>query len=283
MGTSGAYGGSGGAWNGAQRELDDLLSGGGTTPADVLAPAAGALDWDDGTSGGEDDGQGGGQSPPIPLAGTDVAPITIRARAGRGGGAAVAGGGARRGGGARTGLGVGGRGGRRSRQRAARLGAGVAAAGYAVRAGDAATLRRLGLDLAELAGLSPSQQAQRIIDVVVGTATSIADAEIARATSSMIIALLEADAEPTPVEVVRIFAAEYVYEICLTELGSHMRDGTRDGAASVVPEDDMRELIEARVASLQIEGDSIEADALESTIDDVLEFTRRVIHERPGE
>jgi hypothetical protein len=279
VGTSGAYTGSGGAWSGAQRKLDDLLAGDDATAADVLAPAAGALDWDDGTSAGGDDGEEGAASAPLPLAGTGVAPIRIRTRGrGGGGGAPAAGGGARAGG--RTGRA---RGVRRSRQRAARLGAGVAAAGYALRARDVAGLRQLGLDLTELAGLSPAQQAQRIIDVVVGTAASIADVEIARATSNMIIALLEAETEPTPTEVVRIFAVEYVFQICLTELGAEMRDGVRDGAASVVTEDEMRELIEARVASLQIEGDAVEADALEAAIDSVLEFTRRVIYERPGE
>lgn len=279
MGTSGAYGGSGGAWNDARRELTDLLSGGNAAPADVLAPAAGALDWDDGTSSTEH-GESATDSP-LPLAGTGVAPIRIRTRGGSGGGGPAGGGGVRQGG--ASGVRGGRTGGGRSRQRAARIGAGAAAAGFALRAGDGAALQRFGLTLAELTGLSPTQQAQRIIDVIVGTATSIPDAEIARATSNMIIALLEADDEPAPVEVVRVFAVEYVFQICLTELGAAMRDGSRDGAASVVAEDDMRELIEACVASIQIEGDSIETDALESAVDDVLEVTRRVIFERPGE
>jgi hypothetical protein len=272
MGTSGAYTGSGGAWNGARRELDDLLSGGGATANDVLAPAAGAIDWDDDSSGETE-----AQSPEIPLRGSGVAPIRIRTRSGAGGGGGGAG--LRRGAGVRTG---GGRGTGRSRQRAARVGAGAAAAGYALRAGDAAALRRLGLDLAELATLSPRQQAQRIIDVIAGAAASIADGEIARATSSMIIRLLEAETPPAPVEIVSVFATEYVFEIVVTELGSEMRDGSRDGAATQVTEADLHDVIEARVASLEIEGDSVDAEALEAAIDDVLQFTRRVMFERPG-
>lgn len=281
MGTSDSYEGSGGAWNGAQRDLGDLLSGGETTPADVCGDAAGALDWGGNADGADNADIGnagdGNESPQIPFAGTEIAPIRIGTRGGGGGG-----GGARPGGGRRTATsGTGGGG--RSRRRAASTGARVAAAGYALRAGDAAALLRLGLDLAQLAGLSPTQQAQRIIDVIVGATTSIEDAEVARASASMIIELLERVAEPTPEEVVRIFAIEYVYEIFLTELGLEMRDGTRDGAASVVTEDDIHDLIEARVASLAIEGDSVDAGALEAALDDVLEFTRRIIYERPGE
>jgi hypothetical protein len=68
----------------------------------------------------------------------------------------------------------------------------------------------------------------------------------------------------------------------MTELGAKMRDGTRDGAAAVVTEDEIHDLIEARVASLQIEGNSVNAQDLEAALDDVLEFTRRIIHERPN-
>lgn len=286
MGTSGAYGGSGGAWNGVRRELADLLTGGGVSADDVLAPAAGAIDWDDDAgeapgvdAAGADDRPGSGE---IPLVGTHVAPIRVRSRGGRGGGAGAGGDG---GGPRRHGTGGGSRGGgtTRSRQRAARVGASVAAAGYALRAGDAAGLRRLGLDLAELITLSPRQQARRILDVLTGAATTIADGEVTKATSTMIIQLLDADTPPTAAETVAVFATEYVYEIVLTELGSEMRDGSRDGGGTLVAEDDLHDVIAARVASLRIEGDSVEADALEGAISDVLEFTRRVMFERPGE
>jgi hypothetical protein len=280
VGTSGSYSGSGGAWNGARKELGDLLSGGGATADDVLAPAAGAIDWDDAAGEGAEadppegtpDAPGSGQ---VPLRGTSVAPIRIGGRGGRGGGT---GGGTRHGsgagGGRRSGTG-------RSRQRAARVGAGVAA-GYALRSGDAAALRRLGLDLAALVTLSPRQQAQRIIDTLAGTAATLADGEVNRAASTMIIWLLEADAPPTAAETVSFFATECVYQIMLTELGSEMRDGSRDGAATVVPEDELRGVIEARVAGLKIEGDSVDADELEGAISEVLEFTRRVLFERPA-
>jgi hypothetical protein len=284
MGTSDSYSGSGGAWNGARRELDDLLTGGGATADDVLGPAAGAIEWTDGAEGGGDGEEPGAEASrepgtgDIPLQGTTVRPIRIRSRGGTGGGAGgrgtgggVASGGGRRGGG--TG---------RSRQRAARVGAGVAAAGYALRAGDAATLRRLGLDLAELARLSPRQQAQRIIDVLAGTTATLADGEVARASSTMIIWLLEAEAPPSAGDTVRKFATECVYEIMLTELGGELRDGSRDGATTVAPEDDLHDTIEARVASLRIEGDAVDAEALEAAISEVLEFTRRVLFERPA-
>jgi hypothetical protein len=283
MGTSDSYGGSGGAWNGARRELDDLLTGGGATADDVLGPAAGAIDWADGAEDAGDGDELGADAPrepgsgDIPLQGTTVQPIRVRSRGGTGGGAGDRGTG---GGGRASGRRGGGTG--RSRQRAASVGAGVAAAGYALRAGDAATLRRLGLDLAELARLSPRQQAQRIIDVLAGTAATLADGEVARASSTMIIWLLEADAPPSSAHTVRKFATECVYEIMLTELGGELRDGSRDGAATVAPEDDLHDTIEARVASLRIEGDAVDAEALESAISEVLEFTRRVLFERPA-
>lgn len=277
MGTSGSYSGSGGAWNGARGELSDLLSGGDATVADVLAPAAGAISWEQSAEGAGEVGEAVGVGA-IPLRGTAATPIRIRSPRGRGGGVGGAGGGAPRagGGGSRSG------GSGRSRQRAARIGAGVAAAGYALRTGNAAALRRLGLDLAALAGLPPSQQAQRIIETLAGPASTIEDGEIAAAASTMIIRLLEADTPPAAAEAVAIFATEYVYEIMLTELGSQMRDGSRDGAATLVTEDELHSVIEARVGSLAMEGDSIEADALESAIDRVLEFTRRVLFERPA-
>lgn len=279
MGTSGSYGGSGGAWNGAKQELGDLLSGGGASADDVLAPAAGAIDWDDGLDAGSGaDSTAAPGSGEIPLRGTPVAPIRISGGRGHGGGGGGVGGASGQGSG-------GGRrrsGGGRSRQGAARVGAGVAAAGYAVRNRDAAALQRLGLDLATLVTLSPRQQAHRIIDALAGTAVTIADGEITRASSSMIIWLLEAEVTPTAAETVAFFATETVYQIMLTELGSEMRDGSRDGAATVVTEDELHDVIEARVASLKIEGDSVDADALDGAISEVLEFTRRVLFERPA-
>jgi hypothetical protein len=289
MGTSGSYGGSGGAWNGARQELGDLLSGGGASADDVLGPAAGAIDWDEGADAGDgadvqaQPSDGTPEAPgvgEIPLRGTAATPIRIAGGRGRGSG----GGGAAGGGGARQGSGGRGRGGgtRRSRKRAASVGASVAAAGYALRSGDAQVLRKLGLDLAALVTLSPRQQAQRIIDALAGAAATIADGEIARASSSMIIWLLEADAPPTAAETVAFFATETVYQIMLSELGSEMRDGSRDGAGTIVTEDEIHDVIEARVASLKIEGDSVDADALEGAIGEVLEFTRRVLFERPA-
>jgi hypothetical protein len=286
MGTSDGYKGSGGAWNGAQNGLDDLLSGGNATLVDVCGDAAGALGWDAGDTPSPAEGDGADGAPgagegPIPFIGAGVTPIRIDARGGGGGGGPI-GGGARRAGG-RQGGGSGGGGTTRSRQRAARAGARVAAAGYALRAGDAAGLRALGLDLAALAGLSPARQAQRIVDVIVGTASTFQDAEIARASATTIIRLLESAVDPSPAETLRIFATEYVYEAFLTEFGAPMRDGSHDGGAGVVTENDIHDLIEARVASLQIEGTSVNANDLEATLNDVLEFTRRIIHERPNE
>jgi hypothetical protein len=283
MGTSDGYGGSGGAWNGAQNELDDFLSGGNASAADVCGDAAGALGWDAGNAADAPEANGDGAAPgpgegPIPLAGTQVQPIRIGGRGGGGGG----GGGAPVADGRRRGGGGGG-GGTRSRQRAARTGARIAAAGYALRAGDAAALRALGLELADLTGLSPAQQAQRIVDVIVGASSTIQDAEIAHASATMIIRILEREIDPAPAEVLRIFAAEYVYEVFMTELGAEMRGGTRDVAVAVVTEDEIHDLIEARVASLQIEGTSVNAQDLEAALNDVLEFTRRIIHERPNQ
>ncbi len=280
MGTSGAYGGSGGGWNPARRELHDLLTGGEGSLDDVAAPAAGALGWDEADGEVLADGDDAAQpGVPIPLVGTSVRPIRIRSR---GGGGGVPGAGDGRGAGARRGRAHGG-GTSRSRRSAARIGGNVAAAGYALRAGDAAALRRLGLDLAVLATLSPRRQAQRILQVLAGPAATIADGEMSRAAASMIIALLEADTAPTPAETVALFATEYVFEVMLTELGSEMRDGTRDGAATITPEQQLHDLIEARVASLRLDGDSVEAAALEAAIFDILEFTRRVMVERPNQ
>jgi hypothetical protein len=91
-----------------------------------------------------------------------------------------------------------------------------------------------------------------------------------------------AETPPSAAETVAFFATECVYQIMLTELGGEMRDGSRDGAGTVVTENELHNVIEARVASLKIEGDSVDADALDGAISEVLEFTRRVLFERPA-
>ncbi|MCA1678225.1 MAG: hypothetical protein LC777_04370 [Actinobacteria bacterium] len=153
MGTSGAYGGSGGrAWGKAREQAGEYATN--PTPDNaqqLLSDIADALDWD---------GDVGG---PQPLA----AQPRLRGTPG-GGGDGPGGGGGGRGGG---GLNQGGSGRSRSRSQAAAVGGSVAAAGLALRDRDGDALQRYGLTLAELDGLDPHEQARRILGspgVIVG-------------------------------------------------------------------------------------------------------------------
>ena len=47
-------------------------------------------------------------------------------------------------------------------------------------------------------------------------------------------------------------STEYVFEVSLTEIGDEFRDGTRDGYATVDEEDKLHDLIETRVAQVDL-------------------------------
>jgi hypothetical protein len=244
MGTSDAYGGSGGrAWGKVRQQASDYADNPTDGNAnDLLDALADALDWD-----GDSENVPNPTEPPRP-----VQPLYIGG-VGLGGGGGGAGGGGGGGGGRTGGAGGGGSGGGggRSRARAARVGGSVVAAGLAYRNRDESTLRRLNLSLAELDGLDSYGQAKQILAAVGASLGDVQEEELTQASASALLAMLQDDS-PTGDDAVRVFVTEYVFEVALTEIGNEFRDGTRDGWATVDEEDKLRNLIEVRVGQVEL-------------------------------
>lgn len=275
MGTSGAYGGSGGQnWSAARDAAAELIAAPGDQgkQEDALADLADALDWDgdapeaDGEQPGDEAQDDGVRPPPKPEA--PLFPRLTQPR-GRGGGPGGGAGGSGGGGG----LGPAGRG-RRSRVRTANIGGAVLAAGLAVRQGDAATLETLGLSLAELAEVSPLAQCSRILDALVGSGADIDESEIRGASSAALVAILTEDAGPA--QAVRLFIVEYVMEVAVTELGASLRaDGA--GEVSIQIEDELRSLATARADQLELDGERLGPDELQNAVYETLGVVRQVL------
>jgi len=270
MGTSGSYGGSGGrAWGRARHQAEEYIAD--PTPENaeqLVSDIADALDWD---GDGEPDGPGTDERP------ADLSPLRPRAPGGGHGdgpGGAAGGG---RGGTVRVG-GAGGTGRSRSRARAASIGGSVAAAGLALRAGDADTLARFGLALGDLAGLDPFDQAGRILEAVAGSVGGIQEDELRTASAEALLALLQDDAA-TAGDAVRIFITEYVFAVSLTEIGDDLRDGRRPGWASVSDEDVLHDLIEAKVKQVDVPV-NLGGDELQRVVYDALDEARAFLRGR---
>lgn len=277
MGTSGAYGGSGGRdWKAARDAVADLVAAPASPDqqAAVLSQLADAVDWDDDAPNPPaSDAQPGHLHPP------DVAPTAqqpfgrlIRSRGAADGPGAGGGGGGR--GGVGGSAGGSGGGGRRSRLRASRVGGAVLAAGLAVRARDASTLASLGLSLDELHGLGPLAQCSRILNALVGSGADIDEAEMRSASSTALVAVLTEDL--TPSAAVRIFIVEYVMEITVTELGATMRE-SGSGEVSVQVEDGLRSLITAQVDQLALDEGQLGPQQLQDALYGALGSARAVL------
>jgi hypothetical protein len=276
MGTSGAYGGSGGrAWGKARAQAGEFGDRPTTDNAkQLLANIADALDWD-GDSGDPQSGdQEGGDGQQIPF--DQTTPFMARRplrRAGGTDGPGGAGGGVRRGHapGAPGASGGGSR--RRSRTRAASVGGSVAAAGLAYRNRNEGVLRQFGLSLAQLDGLDAHEQARLILDAVTGSVGGIQEDELQHASGVAVLALL--DPNTTPDDAVRAFITDYVFEVAITEVGDELRDGTRDGHTTVDQEDQLRDIIETCVDQVelpeQLESDNIQT-AIYKALDDARAF-----------
>jgi hypothetical protein len=267
MGTSGAYGGSGGKdWQQARDSVADLAANPTSVSqqAAIIAELAEALDWD-------------GDAAPDTAPEDQAAPPAQRPFGGlvrpRGGGAdspSSAGGGGGGPGGTTGRAGSG----RRSRQRASRIGGAVLSAGLAVRGGDAATLSSLGLSLDELRGLGPVAQCSRILNALVGSGADIDEAEMRAASSTALIALLTENLPPAAA--VRVFIVEYVMEISLTELGSSMREQSA-GEVSVQIEDGLRSLVTAQVDQLGLDDTQLGPQQLQDVLYEALGSARAVL------
>lgn len=293
MGTSDAYSGSGGrAWGDARRAVDGL-TGGSRAEAliDLLAAVARATPWKTDTADGDDDGgdESAVQAPPndaTPPPRVELPPmLRVPVRRGGGGLGGAGGGlagGERRGGSGDKGGGLGGRSGR-SRRTAARVGARAVGAGVAYANRNGAALAALGLDLAELDRLDPIERCQRMMDLFDGAAT-IADGERRRAAANTLVTLLEAAGPVTAEAGVRLFCAEYIFQVLTSEVGRELRSEPGSGARSKALEDDIRSFINAVISTTPLPVDdldgSVPVDRLERVIGETLGEARAIFIRR---
>lgn len=264
MGTSGAYGGSSGrAWGKARQQAGDFADNPSDANAEQLPnDISNALNWD--SDGDEANAPAPGDAPqPLRVA---FGRLGGGGRGGGGGGPSGGGGGGGRGGGSGSSSGG------RSRAIAARVGGSVAALGLAYQNRDSGPLAVFNLTLVELDALDIHERAKRILEAVGASLGDIGEEELVRASGSALLLLLDEES-PNGEDAVRLFVTEYVFEVSLTEIGDEFRDGTRDGYATVDEEDKLHDLIETRVAQVDLPAD-LKPDDLQTAVYGALDDAR---------
>lgn len=245
MGTSGAYGGSSGMKPVRDQTREWLDTGGGTDGGDGQPPP---------TPPPPDSPE----APPAPATASldpRLAKViaTLGGRlasgGGRGGGGGGGEGGSSAGGDGRSG------GGGRSAARASTAGGRALGGAYGARTGNAAAIGELGLDLADLAGLSRYQQAQRILDAAMGPRGDVLDSELRKANAAVVLWALTEEFEPTPIEMANRWVVEYVWEAWITESGPTLQEHTGAGYNRVRAEQEMRAALEATVSARELPAD----------------------------
>ena len=269
MGTSDPYGGSGGRdWKklreGVKDWLDSLPGADEAAPSDESGGGNGDREGDQGRAGHPDQ-------------------TTLPDLVGAFGRAFQSGGGASDG--PSSGGGIGSRGGTgtssgrspsgtgRSTARAGRVGGRLAVGIVGMRAGDGAALQAIGIDFAEMQGLDTYGQAQMLVRAAteISVATSMEDEEIRAASNKTAIWALERNDAPETKEVVQRFITEYVYGSFLTESGSILRSGSRDGVAAVTAEKQIWETIEALVRGFPLRSTGMDPAELGHAAEKVLQ------------
>jgi hypothetical protein len=259
MGTSGAYSGSGGKDGKAVRD----------TVGDYL----------DGLQGADGPGGPDVERPPLDPAALQRLIHLIRPRSSGGGGGGGPGGGD---GGRATGGGSGSRSGggpRRSAAGSARSAGRAAAAAYAYRTGDVATLERLGLDYNELRGLDDEFEVlRRIVDMACGATpdSTIEDHEQRRVAADVAEWVMEQERDevpPTPEEIVRQTIATIIAETLLVESG----DLVNSHDQADVAESDIRDAAEAMAAKATLSVDGATEDEISRAVEAGLETIRGIV------
>ncbi|MDP9612865.1 hypothetical protein JOF35_005142 [Streptomyces demainii] len=196
----------------------------------------------------------------------------------RSGGAAGGGGPSGGGGGAGSGSRSGG-GPQRSAAASARTAGRAAAAAYAYRTGDAATLRRLGLDYDELKALGDDGEvARRIVTMACDAADStIPDHEQRMVTADITEWILEHEEAggrlPTPDEIVRQTIATIIASVALTENG----DLINQHEMGDVAESDVRDLAEALANQAGLSAEGAGEDEISRAIEDGIDTIRTIL------
>lgn len=247
MGTSGAYSGSGGKDGKAVRDaIDDYL---------------------DSLPGADAPGDQDGERPPLDPAALQRVIHLIRPRSSGGGGGRGSDGGT----GSRNGGGP-----QRSVAGSARSAGRAAAAAYAYRTGDTATLQRLGLDYNELRGLGDEFEVlRRIVDMACSTPDStIEDHEQRLVAADVAEWVMEQDGvPPTPEEIVRQTIAVIITETLLVESGGLVNSHDQADVA----ESDIRDAAEAMAAQATLSVDGATEDEISRAVEAGLETIRGIV------
>jgi len=269
MGTSGSYSGSGGKIGDGIRDdvgnwIDSLPSGAG--------PPDGAP--------GDSDGDAGPGAPAQPKLDPKVLlPIVglLRPRSRGGGGADGPGGGG--GGGRGTGSGRRGGGPIRTVGGSASTAGRAAAAAYAFRSGDTATLDRLGLDFAELTALGDQFEiTRRIVEAACGPRadSTIEDHEQRLVAADVAEWVLTQDVDgqlPSPEEIVRHTIALIIADTVLSETGEVINNS---GHAELA-ESEIRDAAEALAAREELSADGVNETEFAEAIERGIETLRGIV------
>ena len=106
---------------------------------------------------------------------------------------------------------------RRRVARAAQRGALAIGAAYALKRGDEATLRELGLDLGELRNMSVRQQRLTLLDAILGDAGHPDEVALRQAADEFLKSVLT-DAPPTALDALRRYVGSLIYRVGMIEL-----------------------------------------------------------------
>jgi len=290
VGTSSSYGGSaGGAWSNARRAARKLAGTptGANARRAAAAAAAALLGWEDLPTNPPQNPAAASSQVPVPTGAGPLAPRVLGipplvplgsvSRGGRGGaprpGRSGGGGSGDAPGGARIRSGN-----SRSPRRAAAAASRIALAGYAARDGDAAALAALGIDITALAGRTPRHQCNVILNAILDLPRTLPEQELRAACATTLIQLLTEEAPLQPVDVVRVFVANYLFEIMAVEQASAIRENGDGIAAERV----LRQTVDALVArAVSTLSGTITPPDLERVIADTLERARRVVAGTP--
>ena len=165
----------------------------------------------------------------------------------------------------------------RSVARASAVGGRALGGAYGARSGVAEPLGELGLDLAELAGLTRYQQAQRILDAAIGPRGDVLDSELRQTNASVVLWALTEEVEPAPVELANRWVVEYVWEVWITESGPTLQQHSTNGNDRLQTEQEMRAALEATVSAHALPEDRTLTSAdFAAAIESALSSLRRI-------
>ena len=180
--------------------------------------------------------------------------------------------------GGRGGTSRGGSGGGRRSSSATSGGAAIAGA-YGVTSRSSDALEDVGLTLDELEGLSPFEQAQKLVSAASETSATIAEQEIREINAKFILQVLDEDESPSPEQLVKAWVTEFVYRVWLTEAGPVLRDGTRDGARTRSLEQEVRVTLEAAVSGMDLPTNGLRAADFQRAVQNLLGKLARIFRE----